>query len=82
MHFSSRTFFDFQVTFSGFRSSFLSDLVCSHSEVELVADIKAIAAYQNEGPESRVGSASVEGSGGSWFEARRVSRKIYLGYSP
>ena len=33
-----------QVTFSRFRSSFLSDLYCSHSEIKLVANIKSIAA--------------------------------------
>ena len=33
-----------QVTFSRFRSSFSSDLDCSHFEVKLVADIKAVAA--------------------------------------
>ena len=52
------------MTFSRFRSSFLSDLYCSHSEVKLVAKIKSIAAKQEEGPDSRVGSASVEGEEG------------------
>ena len=58
LHFSSKTFFDSQVTFSRFRSSFLSDLYYSHSEVKLVANIKSVAAYQQEGPDSRVVSAS------------------------
>ena len=31
------------MTFSRFRSSFLSDLYCSHSEVKLVAKVKLIA---------------------------------------
>ena len=38
-----------QVTFSRFRSSFLSDLYCSHSEVKLVANIKSVTAKQNKG---------------------------------
>ena len=59
------------VTFSGFRSSFLSDLYCTHSEVKLVAKIKPIAAWQQEGPEIRLGSASGKGSGVPWFESRR-----------
>ena len=33
-----------QVTFSRFRSSFLSDLYCFHSEVKLVANIKSVTA--------------------------------------
>ena len=60
-----------QVTFSRFRSSFLSDLYCSHSEVKLAAKIKLIAAFQQAGTDVRVGSASGEGSGGPWFESRR-----------
>ena len=39
LRFSARTFFDSQVTFSRFRSSFLSNLYCSQSEVKLVANI-------------------------------------------
>ena len=35
-----------QVTFSRFRSSFLSNLCCSHSEVKLVANIKSVTALQ------------------------------------
>ena len=35
----SRTFFEFSLTFSRFRSSILSDLFCSYSEVKLVANI-------------------------------------------
>ena len=41
--FSFRAFFDL-VTFSRFRSSFLSDVYCSHSEVKLVVNIKSVAA--------------------------------------
>ena len=51
-----------QVTFSHFRSSFLSDLYCSHSEVKLVAKIKSIAAWQEEGAHSRVGIVSGQGA--------------------
>ena len=36
------------MTFSRFRSSFLSDLFCSHSEVKLVANIKSVAAYESK----------------------------------
>ena len=58
------------------------------SEVKLVAEIKSIAALQQEGPDSRVGSASSEGAGGQWFQSQSgqlflyPERKIYLGYSP
>ena len=41
---------------SCFRSSFLSDLYCSLSEVKLVANIKLVAA-KKDGINSRVGSA-------------------------
>ena len=34
-----------QVTFFRFRSSFLSDLYCAHSELKLVAKIKLIETY-------------------------------------
>ena len=33
---------------SCFRSSFLSDLFCSHSEVKLIANIKLVAAKKEE----------------------------------
>ena len=61
-----------QVTFSRFRSSFLSDLYYSHSEVKLFSKIKSIAALQEEGLDSRVGSASDQGAGGQWFEFQRT----------
>ena len=51
-----------QVTFSRFRSLFLSGLYCSHSEVKIVAEIKSIAAWQQEGHDSLVDSASGEES--------------------
>ena len=60
-----------QVTFSRFRSSFLSDLYCSDSEVKLVAEITTIAAQQQAGIDSAVGGASGEGSEGSWLQSRR-----------
>ena len=41
---------------SCFRSSFLSDLFCSHSELKLVANIKLVAA-KKEGTNSTVGCA-------------------------
>ena len=41
---------------SCFRSSFLSDLFCSHSELKLVANIKLVA-LKKEGTNSTVGSA-------------------------
>ena len=41
---------------SCFRSYFLSDLYCSHSEVKLVANIKLVAA-KKEGTNNTVGSA-------------------------
>ena len=58
-----------QVTFSRFRSSFLSGLYCSHSEVKLAANINSITTNQN-GPDNRVGSASGQGSGGQLFESQ------------
>ena len=64
------------MTFSRFRSSFLSDLYCSHSDTKLVAKIISIAAQQEEGPDNRVGSASGQGAGGQWFESRRG--KLFL----
>ena len=38
-----------QVTFSRFRSSFLTDLYCPQSEVKLVANVKSVAAYKKQG---------------------------------
>ena len=38
-----------RMTFSRFRSSFLSDLFCSHSEVKLVANTKSVVAYESKG---------------------------------
>ena len=73
---------------SSFRSSFLSDLYCCHSEVKLVAKIISISSLQEEELDSRVCSASGQGAGGQWFESRRAElflrpyRKIDLGYSP
>ena len=55
-----------RVTFLLFRSSFLSDLYCSHFEVKLVAEQE----YQQEGTDSRIGSAAGEGSGGPCFGSR------------
>ena len=60
-----------QMTFSRFRSSFVSDLYCSHSEVKLVVYMKLLAAWQKEGPDSRVSSDSSEQSGSPLFECRR-----------
>ena len=56
--FSSRTFFDFSSDFFTLSFFILSDLYYSHSEVELVVNIKSVVAYQKVGPDSRVGSAS------------------------
>ena len=53
-----------QVTFFSSRYSFLSDLYCSHTEAKLVAKIKSNPAWQHEGQDSRVGSASGEGEEG------------------
>ena len=62
LHFSLDHFAFFfltsQVTFSRFRSSVLSDIYCSYSEVKLVVIINSVAAYQKVGPDRRVGSAS------------------------
>ena len=58
------------MNFSSFRSSCLSDLFCSHSEVKLVAKIKSIAAKKEEGLDSRVGSTSGQGAGGQRLESR------------
>ena len=65
-----KPFLTSQVTFSRFRSSFLSDLYCSHSEIKLFDKLKSIAALKRQGTNSRVGSVSGEVSGGPWFEFR------------
>ena len=56
-----------QVTFSRFRSSFLSHIYCSHSKVKLVANKKSVAALQKYVMHSAVVSAGGYGSGGHWF---------------
>ena len=47
--FSLEYFFSSQVSFSRFRSSFLSDVYCSHSEVNLVANIKSFLHIYSKG---------------------------------
>ena len=65
-----------QVTFSRFRSSFLSDLFSSHSEVKLV-NIKSVAAKQKLWTNSTIGSANGYEAGGQWFESRRGQKSFH-----
>ena len=51
------------MTFSRFRSSFFSDRYCSHSEIKLAANIKVVAALQEEGPDSASGQCMWLGIG-------------------
>ena len=45
------------MTFSRFRSLFLSDLYCSYSEVKLIANINWLQHIKKEGSDGPVGSA-------------------------
>ena len=58
-----------QVTFSRFRSSFLSGLYWSHSAVTLVANINWLQ-HNKSFSDGAVVSAWGHGSGGQWFESR------------
>ena len=56
-----------QVTFSRFRSSFLSDI---KSVAQFFANIKSVAEYQKEGPNSTVGSPYGYEPGGQLLASR------------